>query len=121
MWSYVNHQAMNEVFMPLEIEIDANVRAELIKTIETEFATRILKEYERTCFELKKRGWNTGQIAEALNVSERKIKSFIRSHAQRSGEPNPLERYRPEGNVIDITHLVRRAHPQPTTPADGPA
>jgi len=112
MWSYVNHQAMNEIFMPLEAETDPQVRATLIESIETEFATRILREYERTSFDLKKKRWTTGQIAEFMGVSERKIKQFIYLHSERSGESNPLRRETPEGKVIDITHLVRRSrHP----------
>ena len=112
MWSYVNHQAMNEIFVPLEVETDPAVRATLIDSIESEFASRILKEYERTCYQLKIKGWSTGQIADELGVSERKVKTFIRLHAERIGEHNPLARREPATNVIDITHLVQRSrHP----------
>jgi hypothetical protein len=109
MWSYVNHQAMSEIFLPLEVETDPAVRANLIESIETEFATRIIREYERTCFELKKNGWNTGQISEALAISERKVKLFIRNHAAHTGQWNPLARRSTDGSVIDITHLVQRS------------
>jgi hypothetical protein len=112
MWSYVNHQAMNEIFMPLEAETDPIVRSNLIESIETEFGTRILKEYEKTAFELKKSGWSTGQIAESMGISERKVKKFIALYAERKGELNPLIRHQPDGVVIDITHLIQRSrHP----------
>jgi hypothetical protein len=119
MWSYVNHQAMNEIFVPLEVETDPRVRADLIDSIEREFANRIIREYERTCFELKKSGVNTGQISEALGISERKVKTFIRLHAERTGEWNPLSRYTTE-NVIDITHLVQRSRRHEEQPSRDP-
>lgn len=110
MWSYVNHHAMSEIFRPLELEPDPAVRATLLENIETEFANRLLNEYERATFDLKKLGWNTGQIAEALSISERKVKTLIRLHAENTGQFNPLAKRGPAENVIDITHLVRRTH-----------
>jgi hypothetical protein len=108
MYYYVNHQAMNEVFKPIEVETDPQVRIELIDTIESEFANRITMEYERTCYELKQKNWSTGQIAEALSISERKVKMLIRWYSERTGEWNPLQR-RPLVNVIDISHLVAKS------------
>lgn len=108
MYSYVNHQAMRDVFRPLEVETDPAVRGELILSIEVEYANSMIEQYERTCYELKDKGWNTGQIADALSMSERKVKTFISDYAKRTGEWNPLRR-RVTGNVIDISHLVRRA------------
>lgn len=107
MYYYVNHQAINETFKPIEVETDPQVRLELINNIERELADRLLAEYERTCFELKKRNWSTGQISEAFSISERKVKMFIRWYAERTNQWNPLHR-RKATNVIDISHLVAR-------------
>lgn len=107
MYYYVNHQAINETFKPIEIETDPQVRLELINNIEKELADRLLAEYERTCFELKQRNWSTGQIADGFNISERKVKMFIRWYAERTNQWNPLKR-REATNVIDISHLVAR-------------
>lgn len=107
MYYYVNHQAINETFKPIEIETDPQVRLELINNIERELADRLLAEYERTCFELKQRNWSTGQISEAFGISERKVKMFIRWYAERTDQWNPLKR-RQATNVIDISHLVAR-------------
>jgi hypothetical protein len=117
MWSYVNHQAMSEIFLPLEAETDPVVRANILESVETEFATRIIREYERTTFELKQKGWNTGQISEALGISERKVKLFIRSHADNTGQWNPLARRTTHGSVIDITHLVQRSRRPAKSPS----
>lgn len=107
MYYYVNHQAINETFKPIEVETDPQVRLELINNIERELADRLLAEYERTCFELKKRDWSTGQISEAFSISERKVKMFIRWYAERTNQWNPLQR-RKATNIIDISHLVAR-------------
>jgi FixJ family two-component response regulator len=123
MYYYVNHQAMGEVFKPIEVETDPRVRVELIRNIETEFANRIISEYERTCHQLKIAGWSTGQIAEAMDISERKVKTFIRWHSETSGEWNPLQR-RQLANVVDISHLVARksaGQASPPGPAPHPA
>ncbi len=116
MYHYVNHQAMREVFAPVEVETDPAVRAEVMQKIYDEFADNYLEILEKTCWELKhKRGWNTGQIADTLNISERKAKMFIRWYAERTGEWNPLSRPHP-GEVIDISDLVKRNR-QDSTPS----
>lgn len=125
MYHYVNHQAMSEVFAPATLETDPQVRAEVLVKLHDEFADLLLEQIERTCWELKhKRQWNTGQIADTLNISERRVKMFIRWYSERTGEWNPLSRPKP-AEVIDISHLVRKKnHPhstQPTHDASEPA
>ena len=108
MYHYVNHQAIREVFVSVEAEQDPQTRAEMLDKIEHEFADLLLAQYERTCWELKHhKRWNTGQIADTLDISERKVKTFIRWYSERTGEWNPLARPKAE-NVIDISHLVQR-------------
>jgi hypothetical protein len=114
---YVNHQAMREVFAPLEAQDNPQERAAQIEKVEAEFCISILEQYERTSYELKMLGWSTGQIADLLDMSERKVKNFIRCYSERTGSRNPLERHVTE-NVIDISHLVaRRAKADLPTPA----
>jgi len=116
MYHYVNHQAMREVFAPVEAELDPAVRADLMQKIYDEFADLYLEQVEKTCWELKhKRAWNTGQISDTLNISERKAKMFIRWYSERTGEWNPLSRPQP-GEVIDISDLVKRNRQDSTPP-----
>lgn len=117
MYYYVNHQAMSEVFAPLEAEQDPHVRAATLLKIQDQFAELLIEQVEKTCWELKHRHqWNTGQIADTLGMSERKVKMFIRWYSGRTGEWNPLDRPTP-GEVIDISHLVRRKnHPHAEQP-----
>lgn len=117
MYSYVNHQAMSELFHSLEIETDPQARAEQLITIHDQFADKFLAQVEKTCWELKRRQWNIGQIADTLNISERKAKMFIRWYSERTGEWNPLDRPK-AAEVVDISHLVRkrnRPHAEPPT------
>jgi len=129
MYYYVNHQAMREVFAPVAAETDPQLRSEILLNIQDEFAELIIEQIEKTCWELKHlRQWNTGQIADTLNISERKVKMFIRWYSERTGEWNPLDRPKP-AEVIDISHLVRKRESQqshqdstePTRSADEPA
>jgi DNA-directed RNA polymerase specialized sigma24 family protein len=108
MSTYVNRQAMREIFAPLEAQDDPRMRVDQIEKIEAEFCISILEQYERTAYELKTQGLSTGQIADLFDVSERKVKNFIRWYSERTGRRNPLERYSTE-NVIDISHIVTRA------------
>ena len=125
MYHYVNHQAMREVFAPIEAETDPHIRANLMEKIHDEFANLLVEQVERTCWELKHRKqWNTGQIADTLGISERKVKMFIRWYSERTGEWNPLVRPK-AAEVIDISHLVRkrnRPHAEPPShSAEAPA
>ena len=116
MYHYVNHQAMREVFAPIVAETDPQVRADLMEKIHDEFANFLIEQIERTCWELKQKQWNTGQIADTLGISERKVKMFIRWYSDRTGEWNPLARPKP-AEVIDISDLVRkRNRPDSTQP-----
>lgn len=107
MYYYVNHQAINETFVPMEREPDPLVRIDIIKNIQRDLEERLFDQVAKTAYELKVKGWSTGQIAEALDLSERKIKVLIGFHADSIGEHNPLIRHRAT-NVIDISHLVRK-------------
>lgn len=112
MYSYVNHQAMNDVFAPVVAEHNPISRADMLEKIQDDFTQRLFDTLTKTCWELKHREqWNTGQISDTLNISERQVKAFIRYHAQQTGEWNPLEIPRP-AEVIDISHLVRRKYRQ---------
>ena len=74
MYYYVNHQAINDLFAPVEMEKNPLGRAEVLLNVSDEFTNRLLKEYEQTAWELKhKLQWNTGQISDLLNISERKV------------------------------------------------
>lgn len=108
MYSYVNHQAMSEVFAPVQVETNPQVRAESLVKIYEDFADHFLDSISKTCWELKHREqWNTGQIAETLKISDRRVKALIRHYVQQTGEWNPLDRPK-AAEVIDISHLVRR-------------
>lgn len=125
MYSYVNHQAMSEVFAPVQVETNPHVRGESLVRIYEDFADHFIDALSKTCWELKHREqWNTGQIAETLKVSERRVKFLIRHYVQQTGEWNPLDRPK-AAEVIDISHLVRkqsRPHAaQPTHSGEAPA
>jgi hypothetical protein len=108
MLSYVNHQAVRDAFRPIEVEQDPVVRSELMKALLSELCRDIFFQYSKAAFELKKRkNWNTGQIAEFLNVSERHAKRLIREYCNSSGEWNPLQRRAESYDFTDITALVR--------------
>lgn len=108
MYSYVNHDAMRDVFVPVESEHDPLVRADLITTIVNDFAQRLVAQYERTVYDMKTRGMNTGQIADALQLSERKVKALMAAHSEHTGQWNPLRRHKAT-EFVDISHLVQRA------------
>lgn len=125
MYSYVNHQAMSEVFAPVQVETNPHVRGESLVRIYEDFADHFIEVLSKTCWELKHREqWNTGQIADTLKVSERRVKFLIRHYVQQTGEWNPLDRPK-AAEVIDISHLVRRRtrpHAEPPTHnAEAPA
>lgn len=109
MYYYVNHQAINEFFKPIEIETDPRVRIELITNVELEVIPRLVDQIALTCYELKLIDWSTGQIAEAFNLSERKVKALIRYHAMKTNSHNPLTRHEAL-NIIDISHLVAKSN-----------
>lgn len=112
MYHYVNHQAINEFFKPMEIETDPQVRLELITHLQPEIIDRFVNQIAFTCYELKQTGskWSTGQIAEAFGLSERKVKALIRFYAKKTNSHNPLQRYE-VSNIVDISHLVSKNRP----------
>lgn len=121
MYHYVNHQSINDLFKPLEVETDPRVKLDLIKGIKSEVIDRLVNQIAATCFELKLIGWSTGQIAEAFDISERKVKSLIRYYADKTNTHNPLSRHR-ASDIVDISYLVSKSGvglaspPNPTPP-----
>ena len=109
MLGYVNHRAVEDVFVSTEAEHDPQTRAEMLASIQHDFIEAMLKQYERTAYELKKAGWNTGQISDLLDLSERRVKRMITDYSERTGEWNLLRR-RSGAGAIDISHLVMRGH-----------
>lgn len=109
MLRYVNPQAVDELFAVVDAEHDPQGRADMLTRLQEDFINRMLHQYERTAYELKKQGWNTGQIADLLDFSERRIKRMIIDYSERTGAWNPLRRMRSTG-AIDISHLVMRQH-----------
>lgn len=105
MYYYVNHQAINEIMKPIEVENDPRVRLQIIKNVHMDIEERLLDQVALTCYQLKIADWSTGQIAEAFDLSERKVKALIKFHADSIGEHNPLMRHK-ASNIIDISHLV---------------
>lgn len=122
--AYVNHHAMNELFDPLRTEANPEHRMNLIDAMQAEFGEHLMALYEQTAYELKMMNWNTGQISDLLNVSERKVKLLISWYAERSGLRDPLKRTT-DAKIVDISHLVQRrkdgagaASLQPPAPLD---
>lgn len=96
----------------------------LIDAMQAEFGEHLMALYEQTAYELKMMNWNTGQIADLLNVSERKVKLLISWYAERAGLRDPLKRTT-DAKIVDISHLVQRrkdgagaASLQPSAPLD---
>ena len=83
---------------------------ELINSLKKEVIDRLVNQIALTCYELKLIDWSTGQIADALGLSERKVKALIRSHAAQTKSHNPLMRYQAL-NIVDISHLVSKDSP----------
>lgn len=108
MHTYVNHQAMREVFDPSQSEANPMLRAVMLRKIMEEFSSLAVDGYSRTAFELKRQEWSVGQISELLNLSGRKVKRMISDHAKHSNSPNPLLK-RKTLEYIDISHIVAKA------------
>lgn len=108
MHTYVNHQAMREVFEPSQIESSPVLRADMLRKIMEEFSSLAVNGYSRTAFELKKQEWSVGQISELLGVSGRKVKRMISDYASDAKELNPLLKHKTL-EYIDISHLVAKA------------
>ena len=53
MLAYVNHQAMNDLFRPLEVEPNPIQRVSQIDTLYSEIAAKLEAQVSRTAYELK--------------------------------------------------------------------
>lgn len=121
MYHYVNHQSINDLFKPLEVETDPRARLDLIKGMKSEIIEKLVNQIAITCFELKVMGWSTGQVAEAFDISERKVKALIKYHSDKTNSHNPLVRHK-ASDIVDISYLVTKrgvelaSPPSPTPP-----
>jgi hypothetical protein len=114
MLTYVNYDAVRDSIKPIEAETDPIARIELSRQVIGQFHELITNQLRRTAFELKKnKAWNTGQIAEAMGISERLVKQMIAKWSDDTGEWNPLRRIG-SATYTDISNLVgvRRERPQ---------
>lgn len=109
MLHYVNHDAVSDAFAAVEAEASPQNRASILASLHEEFMRHFLMQYERTAYELKKDGWNVGQISDLLGFSERRIKRLVSDYSKRTGAWNLLSRRNGDG-AIDISHLVTRRH-----------
>ena len=127
MFTYVNHQAMGDLFRPLEHERLPAQRAKSLQALMSELADHVYRITKQTCYDLKKEGWVTGQIADELGLSERMVKHLIKTHADDTGVRNPLVKHQMQLPTTDISHLVsraaadRRRSTQTTHPTTSPA
>lgn len=114
MLRYVNHDSIHDMFAFVEAEPDPQSRAAMLNSMQQTFISALAFQYGRTAYELKTAGWNTGQISDLLELSERRIKRLIADYSSETGNWNPLQR-RTSSGAIDISHLVLRQHAsQPT-------
>lgn len=124
MFTYVNHQAMGDLFRPLEHDNNPTQRAKSLQALMSEISDHVYRITKKTCFDLKKQGWVTGQIADELGLSERMVKALIKTHAEDTGVRNPLVKHQIQLPTTDISHLVsrvaadRRRSTQTTHPTD---
>ena len=109
MFTYVNHQAMGDLFRPLEHEANPIQRAIGLKALVTELADHVYTTAKATCFDLKVEGWAAGQIADEIGLSERAVKRLIKAHAEDTGVRNPLLHNETTMQEVDISHLVSRS------------
>ena len=109
MFTYVNQQAMGDLFRPLEHESNPVIKANQMKKLVDELAAHVYKHAAHTCYSLKEKGWSTGAISDEMQISERAVKRLIRFHSEKESLRNPLERMQGFGFEIDISHLVSRA------------
>lgn len=109
MHGYVNHVAVRELFDGVGVEPDPNVRFELLKRLRDDISNELITHLAGTMYELRDlHGWTCGEMAEALDTSERKVKAIIRWWIANKGvrdimRPRPIP-----DNVVDISSLVAR-------------
>lgn len=123
MSGYVNHVAVRELFDYAAAEVDPVKRFYLLMSLRDDISNEIVTKFALTMYELKDtHGWTVGEMAEALNTSERKVKAIINWHIANKGardimRPRPLP-----DNVVDISSVVVRkdlktpAHQEVATP-----
>lgn len=109
MRSYVNHQAMSDLFVPMEHEPVTLHRAAYLRRLLDELAEHTLTHTRKVCYDLKAEGWTTGAIADEIGISERMVKRSISAYSKNAGVRNPLQRMGGFATEIDITTLVNRA------------
>ena len=109
MHGYVNHVAVRELFDYAGVEPDPIARFELLKRLRDDISNELVTHFAGTMYELRdSHGWTCGEMAEALNTSERKVKAIIRWWIANKGvrdimRPRPIP-----DNVVDISSLVAR-------------
>lgn len=109
MRSYVNHQAMGDLFRPLEHYSNPLQRATHLKNLLDELGEHATKHAQRLCYDLKKENWSIGAIADELGVSGRMVRRLITGYSAQNNVLNPLYKNAGMPVEIDITHLVGRA------------
>lgn len=109
MLAYVNHQAMGDLFRPLEHESNPVLRVQQLTSLMDEMAEHLHTHLTKTCYDLKVQGWSTGAISDEVGVSERMVKRLITAHSQEKKVRNPLLAMRGCDVEVDITQLVNRA------------
>ena len=110
MKTYVNQQAINEIYLPIESETDPQTRVAMITSLQPEFTTRHIEAIAKTCYELKYLRWSSGQIADEFSISERRVKRLITHHAKKVKSQNPLYKFAVI-DAMDISDLVQKGSP----------
>jgi len=123
MSGYVNHVAVRELFDYAAAETDPVKRFYLLISLRNDISNEIVTKFALTMYEMKAtQGWTVGEMAEALETSERKVKAIINWHIANKGardimRPRPLP-----DNVVDISSVVVRKdlktpdHPKDANP-----
>jgi hypothetical protein len=109
MSGYVNHVAVRELFDYAAAEPDPVKRFYLLLKLRDDISNEIVTKFAVTMYEMKAtQGWTVGEMAEALDTSERKVKAIINWHIANKGAPD-IMRPRPlPDNVVDISSVVVR-------------
>ena len=110
MAAYVNHKSLVELVEPVFDE-STNQQAAMARDLRIAVENSLFDLYAQVCYELKViEDCNTGQISMELEISERKVKALIAWFARKNKADNPLNPREPRStNVVDISHLVRKA------------
>ncbi len=111
MASYVNHKSLVELVEPVFDQSNLIQQAAMARDLRIAVENSLFDLYAQVCYDLKViEDWNTGQISMELDISERKVKALIAWFARKNKAENPLNPREPRStNVVDISHLVRKA------------